>query len=275
MANYEINYGVKTLQGLSSPIFNSSLGRMKKDYGNVIEEVAKNSNIDPSLLYGLMYVISNGKNLSPYKTNDKLVRQGIFGLSQKTAKQIVVNEMQNNRMNSAEKELLMSLDPAIASYLSDEKGTKGFNEHWKADTSVKHMISDTLKPWNLQNPKVSAQIQALWLGQLLDYYGQQTNKPVDKAFITMLLPKTNWNQMPLMAGNDWARNKPFTNDYLGKDFKLLPKASEEGSAYAIITPNEVRLGKYGNMSERVPPSIDFALREVFAPGGLLDNYFKK
>jgi hypothetical protein len=269
-----INYGVKTLESLSPTAVNTVLNPIKLNYAKAIETASKNSNVEPRLLYALMYVISAGKNLTPYKTNDKFVRQGIFGLSQKLAKQILTYEMQTNSMNPAEKDYLKSLDPAIASYLSDEKGTKTSGEHWQADSSTKLLINENKLPFNLMNPYVSAQIEAIWLGQLLDYYGKQTNNPVDKAFITMLLPSNQYGQMPLMAGNDWARNKPFTNDYLGKDHKILPNAHDSNSPYAIISPDSVRLGKYGVSTESVPPAIGFALREVFAEGGVLDNLYK-
>lgn len=268
MANYDFQYGAKTgLIPVSSPARLTTLNNIKAKYGSVIDKAAANSNLPKELLYSLAYVISNGQNLTPYKTNDKLIRSGLFGLSQKQVKEILAREMAMGRMSDAEKENLIQADLKLKTYLSpkSEKGTRADHEHWSSDATMGDgMINDTKNPFNIASPQLSAQVTAIWLGQLLDKYGEQTNKPLDKAIVTMLLPANGW-----LSGNNFAKTRLWTNDYTGKDFPLLPKAESQASSSAIIAPASVP------ESKGVTPDVGFALRDVLATGGALDLLLKK
>ena len=263
MATLNVNYGAKTsLQGVQNPKRVTEVSAIKNQYKSIIDKVSENSNLPKELMYSLLYVISNGENSTPYKTNDKLVRSGIFGLSQKQVKEILAREMSQNRMNEAEKSYLIASEPKLKTYLSpkSEKGTLADHEHWSSDATMGDaMINDTKNPFKLMSPELSAQVQAIWLGQLIDTYSKQTNNPFDKAVVTILLPANGW-----LSGNNFARSKPWTNDYTGKDFKLLPKAENAMSASAIIANPKLATKK------GVAPSVEFALREMLATGGVLD-----
>ena len=259
--------GDKTIQnGQVQTFVNNGIPALKKQYGSIVDEVAANSNVPKELLYSLMLVLANGQNNTQFKSVDKLVRKGLFSLSNKTSKGILSREVGTKRLNEAEKTYLSKNDPALASYLG-EKGRKGVNEHWQSDFAAgEPQLSDTLNPFNLMKPEVSIQLGAIWLGQVWDEIGKQTARPEDKVIITMALPYGMLEQStqgvlnaskPYVSGNGYVRLKPYTTDYTDKAFfDKIPAPSSASSTSNIINPNG--------------GSVRDALKLVFAPNGTLD-----
>lgn len=256
--------GDKTIKNSQVETFvSTTIPNLKKQYGSIVEEVSKNSNVPKELLYSLMLILSNGQNNTQFKSADKLVRKGLFSLSNKTSKSILSREVGSKRLNEAEKAYLSKHDPVIASYLG-EKGTKGINEHWTSDfTTGEYYISDTVKPFDLMKPEVSIQLGAIWLGQMWDKIAEQTKSPEDKVIIAMALPYGILNQngrldvnSPYVSGNGWVRgmfNVNFTNP---ENINKIPAPSSATASSNIINPNG------GSASE--------ALKIIFAPKGALD-----
>ena len=232
----------------------NSVNTVKINYGSIIDKCAENSNVPKELLYSLVLALSNGKNNTAFRSNDQLIRSGLFSLSQKTAKIILCTEMFYKRLNPAEMNLLSSNDPAIASYLTAEKGTKSFNQHWSSDFNIGvDKISDTKYPFNLLNPNVSIQLGAIWLGMVWDAYSKQTTNPLDKVIITMLLPYNGW-----LAGNSFCKNKSWSIDYTKPQYvKTLPRPSSPLRGDNVINPN----GGY----------VVDSLRSILAKGGIIDD----
>jgi hypothetical protein len=185
----------------------------------------------------MIIALSNGTNNNIYRSNDKLYRSGLFSLSNKTAKQILAREMAQGRMSQKEIDYLSQADPKIASYLSKDKGNKGFNFHWSSDSNVGlDRISDRLNSWNLTNPKSSIAIGAIWLGQLWDKYSEQSTNPIDKAIITALLP---YDDGGWLSGNKFAKSNSWNIDYTSKEYiDKLPKPAKKEAPSNIINPNK-------------------------------------
>lgn len=259
----------KSFGTLEASKIKPSLDSLRSNYGAIIDKASANSNVPSELLTSLIYVLSNGSNNTPYKSVDGLIRQGLFSLSNKTAKIILSREMAMNRLNNAEKEMLTSADPAIASYLG-EKGKKGINEHWSTDFKTgENYISDTLKPFKLSDPNVSIQLGAIWLAMLWNEIGKQTKNPVDKVILTMALPYGNYAQngsfLPgggYFGGNGFVRGRAYTTDYTQpKVVDLVPKPTSKTSTASIINPN----GGW---------AVD-ALRSVLGKNGAVDLLTKR
>jgi hypothetical protein len=240
----------------------NGIANLKNQYSSIINEVAANSNVPKELLYSMILVLSNGQNNTQYKSVDKLVRKGLFSLSNKTSKGILSREVGMKRLNDAEKAYLSKHDPIIASYLG-EKGNKATNEHWSSDfTTGEYYISDTANPFNLMKPEVSIQLGAIWLGQVWDQIAQQSNSPEDKVVITMTLPYGTLENngmlntaKPYISGDGYVRTNWL--DYTDpKNISKIPAPSNATATSNIINPNG------GSAAE--------ALKMVFAPNGTLD-----
>lgn len=257
----ELDKSVKGGQKVS--FVSNGISNLKKQYSSIVDEVAANSNVPKELLYSLMLVLSNGQNNTQFKSVDKLVRKGLFSLSNKTSKAILSREVGTKRLSAAEKDYLSKHDPIIASYLG-EKGRKATNEHWSSDfTTGEYYISDTANPFNLLKPEVSIQLGAIWLGQVWDKISEQTNRPEDKVVISMALPYGMLEQNgslfvnnPYVSSNGWVRGN-FKVDFTDpKNINKIPAPSSATSSSNIINPNG------GSASE--------ALKLIFAPNGTLD-----
>lgn len=247
MANLSVivpNQNIVNRFGNFSPEVTSQMNKqivsVEQQYGSIIDEVAKNSNIPRELIIAMIIAISNGQNNGDYKSVDGLIRSGLFGLSQKTAKLILATEMGKKRMSVDELNYLRNNDSNIASYLSDDKGKKSFNEHWDADYRSNYVaVNDNQKSkilFDLKNPKVSIQIGAIWLGQVWDKFSEQTNNPIDKVVITMLLPYNEFGAKWL-HGNNFARNRSWNIDYTSQEWiDKLPKPVNDKSLSNIINP---------------------------------------
>jgi hypothetical protein len=257
----ELDKSVKGGQKIS--FVSNGISNLKKQYSSIVEEVAANSNVPKELLYSLMLVLSNGQNNTQFKSVDKLVRKGLFSLSNKTSKAILSREAATKRLSVAEKDYLSKHDPIIASYLG-EKGTKATNKHWSSDfTTGEYHISDTVNPFDLMKPEVSIQLGAIWLGQMWDKISEYTRKPEDKVIIAMALPYGMLNQSgvlnvsnPYVSGNGWVKGLFNVNFSDPENINKIPAPSSATSSSNIINPNG------GSASE--------ALKLIFAPNGTLD-----
>ena len=244
----------------NSDVLNKKINSIKNLYGNVIDEVAKNSNVPKELIISMIIALSDGVNNTTYRSVDKLYRSGLFSLSNKTAKQILAREMAQGRMSQQEIDFLSKADPKIASYLTKDKGTKAFNYHWSSDYNAGlDKISDTTNSWILTNPKTSIGIGAIWLGQLWDKFSEQTNNPIDKVIVTSLLP---YNDNGWLSGNDFAKAKSWSNDYTSNELiDKLPKPATKEAPSNIINPSKGWVGT--------------SLKDILNRNGLLYNQTKK
>lgn len=248
-----------------SDALNKKIASIKNMYGSVIDEVSENSNVPKELIISMIIALSDGVNNTTYRSKDKLFRSGLFSLSNKTAKQILAREMAQGRMTPKEIDYLSKADPKIASYLSKEKGSKGFNYHWSSDSNAGlDRISDTINTWILTNPKTSIQIGAIWLGQIWDKFSEQTKNPIDKLIITALLP---YNDNGWLSGNDFAKAKSWDIDYTSREWidKLPKPANAESLANTIVNPKV-----YGERGWVVD-----ALKNILNRNGILYNLTKK
>jgi hypothetical protein len=276
MAQYNLLVPNKNLGAIAvseTSNINSALGSIRNQYGSIISECAEMSKVPAELVSAIIYSMSNGVNNTPYKTNDinpftkntfeRLTRSGVFALSSKIAKIIICNEMMGGdrrRMSSAELDYLRKTDPVVASYLSDEKGSKGFGEHWSADASAGvDRISDTKNPFNTTNTRLSIALGTIWIGQLWDKYATQTNNPIDKVIITIMLPYNGGNWF---GGNDFLKNKSWNIDYTSKSYiDKLPKPENKTAPANVINPSGGWVGT--------------SLGKVLGTGGCLDLLTKK
>jgi len=244
---------------MSNSMFSKKIASVKNQYGQIIDEVSKNSNVPQELIIAMILALSNGENNTVYRSNDKLYRSGLFSLSNKTAKQILAREMAQGRMTDKEIEYLGQAEPKIASYLSKDKGKKSFNYHWSADSNVGlDRISDTINSFNLRNPKVSIGIGAIWLGQIWDKFSEQTKNPIDKVIVTALLP---YDDGGWLSGNSFARNKSWDIDYTSPEYiGKLPAPAFKTAPSNIINPNKGWVGE--------------SLRDILNKKGILYNLSK-
>jgi hypothetical protein len=256
--------GDKTIKNSQVETFVSTgISSLKKQYSSIVDEVASNSNVPKELLYSMILVLSNGQNNTQFKSVDKLVRKGLFSLSNKTSKAILSREVATKRLSEAEKSYLSKHDPVIASYLG-EKGTKATNKHWSSDfTTGEYHISDTVNPFDLMKPEVSIQLGAIWLGQMWDKISEYTRKPEDKVIIAMALPYGMLNQNgvlnvnnPYVSGNGWVKGLFNVNFSDPENIQKIPAPSSATASSNIINPNG------GSVTE--------ALKIIFAPNGTLD-----
>lgn len=256
--------GDKTIKNSQVETFVSTgIGNLKKQYGSIVDEVAANSKVPKELLYSMIMVLSNGQNNTQFKSVDKLVRKGLFSLSNKTSKAILSKEVGNKRLNEAEKAYLSKNDPIIAGYLG-EKGRKATNEHWSSDfTTGEYHISDTVNPFDLMKPEVSIQLGAIWLGQMWDKVSEQSRKPEDKVIVAMALPYGMLqNNGVLNVNNPYNSGNGFIKGLWNVDLtdpaniQKIPSPSNETATSNIINPNG------GSAAE--------ALKIIFAPKGTLD-----
>jgi len=254
MATFNLQVPNKNLPGVGQQNYatiKTKLTGLKDTIGSIVKECASMSNVPEELIYSFVMGLSNGVNNGVYQTRDlnpalpstfePLVRSGYFALSNKIAKIVLCHEMvggDKRRMSTAELSYLRNADPVLASYLSDDKGRKGFNEHWSSDYNVGlDKISDKINPINLLNPKVSIAIGTIWIGQLWDKFSAVTNSPLDKVIITMFLPyqgkALNWN-----GGNAFMQREDWKADFtLQKNKDKLPKPENKMASGNIINPN--------------------------------------
>lgn len=244
MAQFNINVPNKNLSAIygdistdNSTSLSKQVNSVKNLYGKIIDEVSAQSNVPKELITSMIIALSNGTNNNIYRSNDKLYRSGLFSLSNKTAKQILAREMAQGRMSQKEIDYLSQADPKIGSYLSKDKGNKGFNFHWSSDSNVGlDKISDTINSWNLTNPKSSIAIGTIWLGQLWDKYSEQTTDPIDKVIITALLP---YDDGGWLSGNKYAKANSWNIDYTSKEYiDKIPKPATKEAPSNIINPNK-------------------------------------
>lgn len=254
MATFNLSVPNKNLPGVGQQNYatiKTKITGLKDAIGSIVKECSVMSNIPEELIYSFIIGLSNGVNNNAYQTRDlnpalpntfePLVRSGYFALSNKIAKIVLCHEMiggDKRRMSTAELSYLRNADPVLASYLSDDKGRKGFNEHWSSDYNVGlDKISDKINPVNLLNPKVSIAIGTMWIGQLWDKFATQTSNPLDKVIITMFLPyqgkALNWN-----GANAWMQREDWKADFtLLKNKDKLPKPENKLASGNIINPN--------------------------------------
>ena len=254
MATFNLKVPNKNLPGVGQQNYSTiktKLTGLKDTIGSIVKECSAMSNIPEELIYSFIVGLSNGVNNTAYQTRDlnpalpttyePLVRSGYFALSNKIAKIVLCHEMvggEKRRMSTAELSYLRNADPVLASYLSDDKGRKGFNEHWSSDWNAGvDKISDKINPINLLNPKVSIAIGTMWIGQLWDKFSAQTSNPLDKVIISIFLPykgkAQTWN-----GANNWVQLKDWNADYtLPKNKDTLPKPENKMSSGNIINPN--------------------------------------
>jgi hypothetical protein len=244
MAQFNINVPNKNLSAIygdisteNSSVLLKKVNSVKNLYGNIIDEVSTQSNVPKELVIAMIIALSNGTNNNIYRSNDKLYRSGLFSLSNKTAKQILARELGQGRMSQKEIDYLTQADPKIGNYISNEKGTKGFNYHWLSDYNVGlDRVSDTVNSFNLTNPKSSIAIGTIWLGQLWDKYSEQTTDPIDKVIITALLP---YNDNGWLSGNKYAKTNSWSTDYTSKEnIDKIPKPAKKEAPSNIINPNK-------------------------------------
>jgi hypothetical protein len=249
MAEFKLNVpnkNISTMYGDFAPDvmngFQKKIDSVKQKYGNIIEQASINSNVPKELIIAMILALSNGENNTPYKSNDKLVRSGLFSLSNKTAKQILAREKAEGRLSDKEIRMLSEADPKVGLYISDDKGAKTFNFHWKADYNLGlDRIKDEMNKWDLTNAKLSIPIGTIWIGQLWDKFSTQTLNPIDKVIITALLP---YDDKGWMSGNEFAKAKSWNTDYTEKEnWASLPKPATDSAMSNIINPNKGYIGE--------------------------------
>ena len=264
MATFNLRVPNKNLPGVGQQNYatiKTKLTGLKDTIGSIVKECSAMSNIPEELIYSFVVGLSNGLNNTAYQTRDlnpalpttfePLVRSGYFALSNKIAKIVLCHEMvggDKRRMSTAELSYLRNADPVLASYLSDDKGRKGFNEHWSSDWNAGvDKISDKINPINLLNPKISIAIGTMWIGQLWDKFSAQTSNPIDKVIISIFLPyqgkALTWN-----GANNWVQTRDWNADYtLPKNKAKLPGPENKMASSNIINPNGGFVGESLNV----------------------------
>lgn len=228
MATFNINVPSRALTPINpttSQSINSDLSKLKTQYGSIISEAAKNSNIPEELLYSFVLFLSNGQNNAPFTSADGLNRSGLFSLSNKVGKGILANEVGMKRLSEAERKYLReSGDLNLTNFLADKKeSTWGLDEYAPSafNTGVTR-LSDTAKPINWQNPRIAIQTGAIWIGQVWDKIAEQSNKPLDKVIVTIFLPYGLTSQAgtqrtqfgnPFFMGSSFVQNRSWNVDY--------------------------------------------------------------
>lgn len=237
---------------------------------NAVIECSKNSNVPKELLFSMILALSNSKNNSAYKSADMkgripepLVRMGYFALSNMTARICLYNEIQNNRINEAERSYLNKYGNIhVQNYIIDKPTTesnKTLAKWWRlANGSNVQKISDanclSVAPFNLDAPEVSICIGAIMLGQCWDFYAKYLSKPLVPVIASLLLPydfhlyssttsypfNTEMIRPPLNVITDWENMKAI--DKLPRpNIKQPFIASSNGN---VINPNGNWIGLY-------------------------------
>ena len=289
MATYNINVPSKALTPIPEAVsrgIDSDLSRLKSQYGSIISEAAKNSNIPEELLTSFVLFLSNGQNNAPWQSADGLIRSGLFSLSNKVGKGVLATELALGRMSEAEKKYLReSGDTNLNNFLSDTKApTWGIDEHWKSafNTGVVR-LSDKSSPINWQNPKIAIQTGAIWIGQVWDKIAEQSSKPLDKVIVTIFLPYGLTAQAgsqkfmfsnPFFMGSSFVQNRRWdvdyadTNEATGKFW--LPNVSSSGDTTKGFSQK--------NTSNIINPKggdVRSVIYKIMAKNGSLDRLVNK
>ncbi len=283
MADFQINIPNKNLVENSIGERNelaTTINSMKSKYSNIVNEVAANSNIPAELIYSFMAALSNGKNNKPFMTGDRLIRSGLFSLSNKVGKGILATEKANGRMNAAETAFLQGAgDATLSHFLDDDKlPTDTLNKHWKsaAGTGVDR-ISDNTNPVDWTNPKIAIQTGAIWIGQVWDKFSEQTKSPLDKVIVTILLPYgLYWQagQRTTIFGSGWlmgssiAKRNDWNTDYTTHGQKGGVWLANDNRAITVYGAAHQR-----NSSHIINPKGGFvgdSIKNIMGKNGLLD-----
>lgn len=210
MADYNIKVPIASFEATErwSKEFGSiqqGLAKIKanKRVSDAVKECSKNSNVPEELMFSLILALSNGNNNSAYKSTDfelakssPLVRSGYFALSNFTARVCLINELQFERINTAERAYLNKYGNVnVQNYIltTPAEKDKTLAKWWATGKSVNvRLISDAnclqYAPFNLESPEVSIAIGAIMLGQCWDYFAKYFAKPLVPVVASMLLP---------------------------------------------------------------------------------------
>lgn len=231
--NIAVPAKVEAQAGLSQITRNFSVlqSNLKSTYGKIVGECAKNSNVPEVLIYSMIAALSNGENNSAFKTNDytavpfaftPLVRSGLFSLSNRTARVALLYEINNQRINEAERAYLNKYgNEWVKLYIQKDRPSAsqlGVNKWWSNGTGVQvRSINDSLCltnfPFNLNSPEVSIAIGTMIIGQAWDYYGKINNEPLGSVVSSMLLP---WDNNYDGVGNSYSFNKTVLQEIMNK-----------------------------------------------------------
>jgi hypothetical protein len=237
MANYNISVPANVdATGLSLITNNLSVlqSSLKSKYGSIVSECSKNSNVPEALIYSMIIAVSNGENNSSFLTNDyttapllytPLTRMGLFSLSNRTARVALLYEINNQRMNDAERAYLNKYgNEWVKLYIQKERPSDsklGVNKWWQSGKAVNvRSINDSLClknfAFNLNSPEVSIAIGTSIIGQAWDYYGKINNDPLGSVISSILFPfDNNYDGV----GNSYPFNKTILQEIMNK-FKI-------------------------------------------------------
>ena len=260
--------------------------KLDKRVYSAIKECSKNSNVPEELMISMILALSNGNNNSSYKSADMqnrvmkpLVRMGYFALSNLTARICLYNEIQQGRINSAERDYLNKYGNVnVQKYITDTplNADKSINKWWRVATGVNiQQISDStslkIAPFNLETPELNICIGAIILGQCWDYYSKYYSNPLVPVVVSMLLPydyylhsssilypfNTEILRPPLNAIKDWDKMLAI---------EKLPRPNIKSTFNASITGNVIN--PFGNW-------IGIYVPLVAGKGGALETLVNK